>query len=173
MSTISDITLLIGTIATSAGTIFGIGLSIYTLTRKEAQNFRLSVKEHQALVNPAPGYSDEKKYTNLRVVNIGGRPLRISSAGYAFLNYDSGGIFADSVRNSSVVVDIDNVHDYLGDETDKPDKKISYYYATSLTGKTRKIYMTPRLIVWMRDLLSKSKVWKKPALHERRATKKK
>lgn len=173
MSTISDVTLLIGTIATSAGTIFGIGLSIYTLTRKEAQNFKLSVREHQILVNPAPGYSNKKKYTNLRVINIGGRPLRISSAGYAFLNYDSGGIFADSVRNSSVVVDVDNVYDYLGDETDKPDKKISYYYATSLTGKTRKVYMTPRFIVWARDLLSKSKVWKKPALHEIKATKKK
>lgn len=164
MSTVSEVTLLIGTIATSAGTIFGIGLSIYTLTRKEAQAFKIDVHENRMLVNPAPGYDAKKRYTNLRVINIGGRPLRISSVGYALLNYEAGGIFSESVNNSGAIIEVDGVHDYLGDETGRSKKKISYYYATSLTGKTKKKYMVPRVYVWFRDSLHKTKLWKKPML---------
>lgn len=148
MSNINDVTLLISTIATSLGTLFGIGLSIYTITKKEGQNFKIVIREHQILINPAPGYSPDKSYTNLRVINTGGRQLRISSAGYVFLNFSSGGIFSESLQRSHETIPIDNVSDYLADESDRPEKKIAYYYATSLTGKTRRKYVTFRGYVW-------------------------
>lgn len=164
MSNMSDLTILIGTITTSIGTLFGIGLSVYNVTRKEAQNFKISISEHQKIINPMPGYSEDKLYTNLRVINIGGRPLRISSAGYVFLNYETGGIFSDSVMSSRTEIAVDQVHDYLGDETGRPKKRIAYYYATSLTGKTKKKYMTPRIWVWIRNTLSRTRIWKKPPI---------
>lgn len=166
MSNISDVTILIGTITTSIGTLFGIGLSVYNITRKEAQNFKIEVNENRILVNPRPGYSDKKRYTNLRVINIGGRPIRISSTGYVFLNFDSGGIFSDSFAASDSVIEVDQVRDYLGDETGRPDKKIAYYYATSLTGKTKKRYMVPRIFLWIRNALAKIKIWRKPAIEK-------
>jgi hypothetical protein len=164
MAGISDITILIGTITTSVGTLFGIGLSIYNITRREAQNFKIDVKEHWKIINPMPGYSEDKLYTSIRVINIGGRPLRISTAGYIYLNYESGGIFSESVMHSNTTIPVDGVHDYLADETDRTTKKIAYYYATSLTGKTKKQYMTSRIWVWIRFFLAKIKIWKKPPI---------
>lgn len=161
MSTIGDVTLLISTIATSAGTIFGIGLSVYTLRRKEGQYFRIDIREHQSLVNPLPGYSADRYYTNLRVINLGGRPVRISTAGYMFFNHTSGGIFSDSLQYSGQSIDVDGARDYLGDETQRPKHKIAYYYATSLTGMTRRKYMVPRVIVWVRDFLHWGYIYRK------------
>jgi hypothetical protein len=163
MTNFQGIALIITTATTSIGTLAGVWSTVHHIRRNEKIKLKVSASEGVAILHGEPTYDPKKRYTVINTVNIGQVSVKIVKAGAVYSNVIGGAIFSESMINGIQSLDHDQAIDFSAEET-KKDYKVAYYYVEIRNGKKYKVYNQPRLWVWVRNVLHKSHIWKKPAL---------
>jgi len=141
-----DIALLVSSVVTSVGTLWGIYQAIYTERKRNRLKIKLIVREGQYIRGGT--YDPQKQYTHLRVVNRGEKKIKVATIGAEFLLRKGGITFAESIHNGITPVEPGDIYDVVGVE-DGEGVKLASYFVTLATGEVFMRYNYPRLLVWI------------------------